>query len=323
MLGLPNSGPLDFIGVIPTAKEFKTIDQLVELLESRNVRTDAETADILRRESYYAIVNGYKDPFLDRTAMQSSDGDVYKDGTTFRQIYDLFLLDRDLKSVVFPYLIRVETILKNAVVYAFCERNREHDAYLDRSSYVLARDMLVPESFKGDKTKEYRKNLASLMRRFNGKLDPDKGKLRPFVRHYLDTYGSVPLWVLQNDLTFGNIAHFYQLQKRGVQNEACRIIHQVAGHGTRIGARDLLRAFEVLVEFRNICAHDDRLYCAVVKGAHFDEMLNQMNRVLTSNEVRELQGLLFMLADKYGGRVDPRALNALYSNEDDIPEEFR
>lgn len=48
-----------------------------------------------------------------------------------------------------------------------------------------------------------------------------------------------------------------------------------------------------------------------------------MNRVLTSNEVRELQGLLFMLADKYGGRVDPRALNALYSNEDDIPEEFR
>ena len=60
-----------------------------------------------------------------------------------------------------------------------------------------------------------------------------------------------------------------------------------------------------------------------MKGAHFDEMLNQMNRVLTSNEVRELQGLLFMLADKYGGRVDPRALNALYSNEDDIPEEFR
>lgn len=304
------------------AKEFKTIDQLVELLESRNVRTDADTANILRRESYYAIVNGYKDPFLDREAMQSSDGDIYRKGTTFRQIYDLFLLDRDLRATVFPYLIRAETILKNAVVYAFCDHNREHDSYLDRANYVSARDMLVPDGYSGDKRRDHARNLADLMARLNKKLDP-KGKLRPFVRHYLDAYGTVPLWVLQNDLTFGNIAHFYQLQKRGVQNEACKVVLQVAGHGKRIGARELLRIFDVLVDFRNICAHDDRLYCAVVDGAHFDEMLNLMARVLTENEVRELHGMIVMLGEEYAGRVDPRALNALYTNKGDIPEEFR
>ena len=304
------------------AKEFKTIKQLVELLESRNVRTNADTANILRRESYYAIVNGYKGPFLDREAMQSSDGDIYRDGTTFRQIYDLFLLDRDLRTTVFPYLIRAETILKNAVVYAFCNHNREHDSYLDRANYVSARDMLVPDGYSGDKRRDHARNLADLMARLNKKLDPN-GKLRPFVRHYLDTYGTVPLWVLQNDLTFGNIAHFYQLQKRGVQNEACKIVLQVAGHGERIGARELLRIFNVLVDFRNICAHDDRLYCAVVDGAHFDEMLNLTARVLTENEVRELHGRIVMLGEEYAGRVDPRALNALYTNEGDIPEEFR
>lgn len=37
--------------------------------------------------------------------------------------------------------------------------------------------------------------------------------MRPFVRHYLNKYGAVPLWVLQNDLTYGNISHLYQLQK--------------------------------------------------------------------------------------------------------------
>lgn len=305
------------------AKEFKTIGQLVELLESRNVRTDEDTANILRRESYYAVVNGYKGPFLDRDAMQSSDDDVYKDGTTFRQIYDLFLFDRDLRAAVFPYLIRAETILKNAVVYAFCDHYREHEAYLDRSNYVSAKDMLVPASFDGNKSKEHRTNLNRLMRRLNDKLDPDKGKLRPFVKHYLDSYGSVPLWVLQNDLTFGNIAHFYQLQKRGVQNEACRIVRQVAGHGARIGARELLRVFNVLVDFRNICAHDDRLYCAVIDGAHFDEMLNLAYRVLTLNESAKLQGLIIMLAERYAGRVDPRAMNALYTNVEDIPDEFR
>ena len=311
------------MGWFPVAKEFKTIDQLVELLESRNVRTDADTANILRRESYYAIVNGYKGPFLDREAMQSSDVDVYRDGTTFRQIYDLFQLDRDLRATVFPYLIRAETILKNAVVYAFCDHHRDHEAYLDRSNYATAREMLVPDGFTGDKAREHRNNLARLMGRFTEKLDPDKGRLRPFVKHYLDDYGTVPLWVLQNDLTFGNIAHFYQLQKRGVQNEACKIVLQVAGHGERIGARELLRVFDVLVPYRNICAHDDRLYCAVVKGAHVDEMLDLMTRVLTLDEVEGLNESMITLASGYAGRVDPRALRDLYTSEDDLPEVLR
>lgn len=305
------------------AKEFKTIEQLVELLESRNVRTDADTANILRRESYYAIVNGYKGPFLDREAMQSSDGDVYRDGTTFRQIYDLFLLDRDLRTAVFPYLIRAETILKNAVVYAFCNHHREHEAYLDRSNYATAKEMLVPDGFTGNKAREHRNNLARLMGRLTEKLDPDKGRLKPFVKHYLEDYGAVPLWVLQNDLTFGNIAHFYQLQKRGVQNEACRIVLQVAGHGERIGARELLRVFDVLVPYRNICAHDDRLYCAVEKGAHVEEMLDLVARVLTLDEVEELNESMVMLARGYAGRVDPRALSTLYANEGNVPEMLR
>ena len=108
-----------------------------------------------------------------------------------------------------------------------------------------------------------------------------------------------------------------------MQNEACRIVRQVAGHGARIGARELLRVFNVLVDFRNICEHDDRLYCAVIDGAHFDEMLNLAHRVLTLNESAKLQGLIIMLAERYAGRVDPRAMNALYTNVEDIPDEFR
>lgn len=52
------SGPL-ILGVT-LAKEFKTIDELVSLLESRNVITDENTRIQLTRESYYAVVNGYK-----------------------------------------------------------------------------------------------------------------------------------------------------------------------------------------------------------------------------------------------------------------------
>ena len=117
------------------AKEFKTIDQLVELMESRGIVTDNKTAAAIKRESYYAIINGYKAPFLDREAMKSSADDVYLEGTTFQQIYDLFMFDRNLRESTFPYLTAAESALKNAAVYAFCEKNRDAEAL--RRHFVL------------------------------------------------------------------------------------------------------------------------------------------------------------------------------------------
>lgn len=284
-------------------KEFKTIEELVDLLESRNVKTDSATAGILRRESYYAIVNGYKGPFLDRDAMQSSAEDVYKDGTTFRQIYDLFLFDRVLRQIALSYLIAAESVLKNAVVYSFCARHPDTNAYLERSNYVSAKDMLVPKTFDGNKAEEHGRNLATLMKILNGKLTLSR-KTRPFVRHYVESYGSVPLWVLQNDLTFGNIAHFYQLQKRGVQNDACKIVGQVANRGERLNPHDLLRLLDVLVDFRNICAHDERLYCAEVRGARCADMLLMLRKVLPDEDTNALLEALNELIREFRGRID-------------------
>lgn len=80
-------------------KDFKTIDQLVRLLESRGVITDEWTPLAIERESYYAIVNGYKEPFLDKKAMASTHEDVYLPGTRFEWIYCLFMFDRELRAL--------------------------------------------------------------------------------------------------------------------------------------------------------------------------------------------------------------------------------
>lgn len=139
-------GLLIFRRVVP--KDFKTYDELIELLESRNVITDEHTKTQLMRESYYAVVNGYKDPFLDSEAMVSSHDDVYLSGTRFEWIYSLFSFDRDLRSITFKYLTRAEATMKNAVMYAFCSVHPDPNAYLDRSSYVEPKDMLVPKAIQ-------------------------------------------------------------------------------------------------------------------------------------------------------------------------------
>lgn len=316
-----DSGFSDFKAV-DMPKDFKTIEELIEILESRGVSTDANTAAILKRESYYAIVNGYKDPFLDRDAMQRSNGDFYKPGTTFTNIYDLFTYDRALRRAVMPYLMAAETAVKSAVVYAFCERNQGMLDYLDRDRYVSGRDMLVPEGFKGSKLEERDKNLGKLLKILSKKNKPNE-RSKKYAIHYVERYGGIPLWVLQNDMTFGNISNFYQLQKRGIQNATCRIVSEVNGNGKRIGARDLLNALSVLVGFRNICAHDERLYCARVIGHGFDHMLDALALILSYEEIEEMTNGICHVTEPSRNKVRPEALNAMYTDEKDIPKEYR
>ena len=48
--------------------------------------------------------------------------------------------------------------------------------------------------------------------------------------------------------------------------------------------RMLLRAGNVLKDFRNLCAHDERLYCATVDGASIADMVGYLRVFLPSDE---------------------------------------
>lgn len=298
------------------AKEFKTVEELVALLESRGVRTDEDTARAIERESYYAIVNGYKGPFLDREAMQSSSGDVFLEGTEFRWIYDLFLFDRELRFVTFGYLVRAEAAMRTAVAYAFSHNHPERNAYLERSNFCSASDYLVPRAFRGNKAALHSENLADLMTRLNNKVRVTN-RTRDFIRHYVQTYQHVPLWVLSNDLTFGNIVHFYQLMKPREREEVCRIIARRAERDPSRGAltpRRLLRVAKLLNEFRNICAHDERLYCARIEGDHLGTMVPMLMDILSADESIAYMNEVGSLWRRYSERIHVMTFEGLLSS---------
>lgn len=98
-------------------KSFHSFDELVQLLESRGVFIDDSTKTVLKRESYYAVVNGYKDPFLDSTATTAAGEDRYLNGTHFSEIHLLFLLDRQIRMALLPALLIAETTLKTLTVH--------------------------------------------------------------------------------------------------------------------------------------------------------------------------------------------------------------
>ena len=80
-------------------KPFKTIKEQVELLEARGVATDDDTPEVLLREGYYSVVNGYKALFIDKEKTESAKDDRYLPGTSFADIYALFMFDRELRML--------------------------------------------------------------------------------------------------------------------------------------------------------------------------------------------------------------------------------
>ena len=78
---------------------------------------------------------------------------------------------------------------------------------------------------------------------------------KEYITHYITKYGFVPLWVLVNDLTFGQLSKFYSLMK---QPEKIK----VSMYWNNLKYSELESYMKTLSFFRNLCAHDDRIYNA-------------------------------------------------------------
>lgn len=266
------------------AKPFKTIDQLLDILESRNIFIGdrKEAKRILLTYGYYSLINGYKDPFLNKIKTRELKEDYYRSGTTFSEFYILYLFDEGLRLNTRDALDVAESTLKTACVYAFCSYHQSTQAYLDPSSYITANEYYD----RGN----YTRNLIKLLSVLQSVRD-NKALKKDYIQHYIDNYQSVPLWVIAQTLTFGNMSAFYDLQELKVQNATCRNIEKATEKKEKsIGAKDLRNDFKVLTAFRNICSHGERFYCAKVgnrKQFGFKDLLIALKRVLPIQNVSD------------------------------------
>lgn len=276
------------------SKKFSTIEEQLALLNSRGVETDNDTASILLCEGYYSIVNGYKDPFLNQEESAKAGDDRYIAGTHFSDLYSLFQFDRDLRERAFHYLLRVEAIVRTVCVYTFVENHQGKEAYLRQDSFASE------DEYKKFGLRNYLDNLHKLHNTLHDAIDKPKNEA---VEHYKKNHDEVPLWVLMNTLTFGNVQHFFNLMKPEEQAAVCERIATLPG---RINTGFLTpvkmrRAVDVLVKFRNICAHDERLYCAMVgkrNPADLMDCVRYSALFLSQNEAFEFfDGILDMLTD--------------------------
>ena len=90
-------------------KEFKTIEEQVEILKKKGliIEDEEETKEILLRENYF-FINGYR-----LLLMNSYSDKTFVKGSTFKELYALFLFDRSMRNIIFKYLLIIVNQLKS------------------------------------------------------------------------------------------------------------------------------------------------------------------------------------------------------------------
>lgn len=296
-------------------KPFKTIDEQIAILNSRNVLTDYKTGRVLKREGYYSVVNGYKDLFLDKQKTNSSGNDVYIEGTKFSEIYDLFCFDRNLRMSLFRYFFVAEATLKTVCAYQFSrEYKSESEAYLNKCNYT--------------NDKKLQPNIERLIEDFKIALNRHpykKPRYKSYMKHYIDNHDEVPLWVVTNYLTLGQIFKFYCFQKESLRNKIAKnfsdLYSETHDRPVKIHDRDLRLIYDHIKDFRNICAHDERLFCAKVSPSRdtpIASVIKDLKKVLTKEETihmeHDIVNLLLSLSNKVHITVFEKVLKEMGIN---------
>ena len=218
-------------------KIFKNHNELIELLIKRgieiNTSEDRKFAKIrLQHEGYYNLINGYKNLFL-----KDASKDEYKKGTTINEIYSLFIFDQSLREIFLRYILKIERNIKCLIAYEFPQKYG-HDNYL------------LYKNFDSNK-KDAHKNIMALLSDIQHQI-ASRGS-DPSINHYLNNYGYIPLWVLNNILTFGQISKFYFNMKQNDRQNISKTF--------KIMDSELESLLKYLTSIRNCCAHNNRLYC--------------------------------------------------------------
>ena len=216
------------------SKGFRTIDEQVEILKSKGlIIEDIDYAkEVLLRENYF-FVNGYR-----MLLMNSYADKTFVAGSTFRELYSIFLFDRYFRNILFKYLMIIENQLKSVISYQLSKKYGYRD-----------KDYLNPKNFTNDRVKV--RKVKDVIEKMKRQIRVN-GSHHMATMHYINNYGYIPLWVLVKVLSFGIVCDLYSILKYDDQVA----VADVFGVDTNF----LENFLPILSNYRNLCAHEDIVY---------------------------------------------------------------
>lgn len=215
-------------------KIFKSIDEQIEILKSKGlVINDLDkTKDILFRENYF-FISGYRHMF-----MRGNKEKGFIEGTTFEELYAVFVFDRKIRNIMFKYILVIENNIKSIISYQLSKKYGFKD-----------KDYLNPKNFTQDALRV--RQVYDVLNKMKRQIRVN-GKQHTATMHYISNYGYIPMWILVKVLSFGLISELYGILKTEDQVTVSEFYD--------LNTETLGIYLSLLSNFRNLCAHEDILY---------------------------------------------------------------
>ena len=244
-------------------KNFKNLNEQIEILKYKGltIKDDNYAKKVLLRENYFFIM-GYRHLF-----MESGDKQFIK-GTTFEELYSLFLFDRSIRNVLFKYILVIENNLKSITSYQ-----------LSKKYGYRERDYLKAKNFTNEPAKQAQVN--DLLKKMKRQIRVN-GAQHSATLHYVSNYGYIPLWILVKVLSFGIVSEMYSILKKEDQKEIADVYD--------VDPDALTVYLPILANYRNLCAHEDILYENKTQKMIDDTIYHQLLNIKKTEEEIYSQG---------------------------------
>ena len=215
-------------------KIFRTLDEQIEILKSKGLVIDDENfaKSVLLRENYF-FISGYRHLLL-----RSKNDKKFLPNANFREMYALFNFDRQIRNILFKNLLIIENNIKSIFSYQ-----------LSKKYGYKEKDYLKPSNFTNNPEKF--RQVNDLIKKMKRQIRIN-GHQHSATKHYQNSYGYVPLWIVVKVLSFGIVCELFSIMKKEDQIEISEIY--------KIDPITLNCYLPILSNYRNLCAHEDILY---------------------------------------------------------------
>ena len=234
-------------------KEWKSFQEQLDLLKNRGLLVDNEPAalDYLDRIGYYRL-SGYWYSFRELNIAQENDGTLsscrknqFIENGHFEDAVKIYIFDKKLRLLALDALERIELAVRVDIAHLLGEKDIHAHENIQLFSGHFSKQIIKKGRDKG-KTKHqvWLERHAQVLKR---------ARREPFVAHYNQKYGKLPIWVAIDVWDFGLMSKLY---------DGMKPVDQL-GIAKKYGAIDgrefagWLRSFNFI---RNVSAHHSRLW---------------------------------------------------------------
>lgn len=251
--------------MIQTVKEWKSIDDQIEIIRSRGmaVEDDAKATQLLKYVGYYRL-SGYWYPFRQVDPETGKILDTFVESSRFSDVVDLYLFDRKLRILALDAIERIELAIQVEIAHRLGAR----DPFAHENPNELHGKFSIkrPRDGEADHEKwleDFRKNV-------------NRSKRKPFVAHNIDKYGKLPIWAAVEVFDFGILSKLYA----GLQFKDKIAIESQFG---LVDGKHLQTWLRSLNFIRNTAAHHSRLWnCNILERASVPHVKRQLSKLKDS-----------------------------------------